>query len=348
MMHEYYMQRCLQLAQLGKGYVAPNPLVGALLVHNEIIIGEGYHQQYGQAHAEVNCLNNVKKEDQHLISSSILYVSLEPCAHYGKTPPCVDLIIQHKIPKVVIGCTDPFDAVNGKGIDKLKAAGIEVIISILEDESKHLNKFFFHFHTKHQPYIILKWAQTANGFIAEKDYQRISISNDITNRLVHKWRSEISSILIGTNTAHYDNPSLTNRLWNSNLQPIRLVIDMDLKIPQTHNIFDTTSRTIIFNHKIQKEEDNIVWYKIENENIPQQICNILYKLDIQSVLIEGGAQLLGSFIDANLWNEAIVITNTELHIQEGVSAPLLHHHKYIKQEKLLNDTIQYYQQLSNL
>lgn len=345
MMYEYYMQRCLQLAQFGKGYVAPNPLVGAVLVHDEIIIGESYHQKYGDAHAEVNCLNNVKQNHQHLISSSTLYVSLEPCAHYGKTPPCVDLIIKHKIPKVIIGCLDPFDAVNGKGIDKLKAAGIEVIVGVLEDECKQLNKFFFHFHTKHQPYIVLKWAQSANNFLAKKNKERVLISNDITNRLVHKWRGEVSSILVGTNTAYYDNPSLTNRLWNMDLQPIRLVIDMDLKIPQTHNIFDATSRTIIFNHKIQKEENNLIWYKINNGNIPQQICNALYKLEIQSVLIEGGAKLLQSFMDINLWNEAIVITNTELYIQEGIAAPLLHHQKYIKQEKLLDDTIQYYQQV---
>lgn len=342
MRHEYYMQRCVQLAKLGAGYVAPNPLVGAVLVYNDSIIGEGYHQQYGQAHAEVNCLHSVKKEDQHLIALSTLYVSLEPCAHYGKTPPCVDLILKHKIPTVVIGCSDPFASVNGKGIDKLKAAGVEVITSILEDECKQLNKFFFHFHTKKHPYIILKWAQTADGFIGYNNNKRALISNDIVNRLVHKWRSEISSILVGTHTAYYDNPLLTNRLWND-IQPTRLVLDMDLKIPLTHHIFNKEAKTIIFNHSIQKEENNIVWYKIEKENIPQQISNALYTLNIQSVLIEGGQKLLQSFIDAHLWNEAIIITNTEMHIEEGLSAPLLRHHQYIKQEEYLNNTIQYYQ-----
>ncbi len=343
MNHDVYMQRCLQLAHLGVGYVTPNPLVGAVLVHNEIIIGEGYHQKYGEAHAEVNCLQNVKETHQSFIASSTLYVSLEPCAHYGKTPPCVDLILQYKIPRVVIGCSDPFSAVNGKSIQKLKTAGVEVTVGVLEKECKEINKYFFHYHKNHQPYIILKWAQTSDKFIAHNDYKSISISNAIVNRLAHKWRSGIASILVGTNTAYYDNPLLTNRFWNKELQPIRLVIDKELKVPQTHHLFNKDAPIIIFNNIQHKKEGNIQWYKIDNQNIPQQICNALYQLGIQSMLIEGGSALLQSFINAGLWNDAIVITNRNLYLQSGVSAPLLIQHIYTHQDEYDNNIIEYYQ-----
>ena len=218
------MQRCIELAQLGAGTVAPNPLVGAVLVYNERIIGEGYHQQFGQAHAEVNCISAVAEADRELISLSTLYVSLEPCAHFGKTPPCTDLIIAHKIPTVVIGCRDPFKEVDGKGIEKLLAAAVEIVHPFMEAACRELNKRFFTFHTKQRPYIILKWAQTDNGIIGHSDHSRLLISNDFTNRLVHKWRSEEAGIMVGTNTALFDNPSLGNRLWNG-AQPVRLVVD---------------------------------------------------------------------------------------------------------------------------
>src|SRR5258706_4656586 len=246
------MYRCLQLAAPGAGYVAPNPMVGAVLVHNGRIIGEGYHQHYGEAHAEVNCINQAALSGLiDTIPESTLVVSLEPCTHFGKTPPCADLIIKHKIPKVVIGCRDPFGEVNGKGIEKLKAAGIEVEQGVLEKECIDLNKRFFVFHTQHRPYIILKWAETADGFIApslpaapsinlwrpmegriEEDStsRRLLISNEYTDRVVHKWRSEEAAILVGTNTVENDNPELTTRLWPGN-SPVRLVVDMNLRLP---------------------------------------------------------------------------------------------------------------------
>src|SRR5215207_8983700 len=225
---EIYMHRCLELARLGSGSVAPNPMVGAVLVYKDMIIGEGYHQQYGEAHAEVNCLNSVRPEHQHLIEQSTLYVSLEPCAHYGKTPPCADLIIQKKIPEVVVGCCDPFIQVNGKGIEKLQSAAVNVTIGVLEEECKQLNKRFFGFHTVQRPYVILKWAQTADGKVAGNDYGRKRISNQQTNRIVHKWRSEETTVVVGTNTALYDDPALTTRLW-AGKNPVRIVVDMHMR-----------------------------------------------------------------------------------------------------------------------
>ena len=266
MNHEVYMRRCLELATLGCGNVAPNPMVGAVLVFNDRVIGEGYHQKYGEAHAEVNCIDSVAEADKKLISSSTLYVSLEPCAHFGKTPPCADLIIQHKIPRVIIGCRDPFKEVDGKGIEKLKAAGVHIETGILEDDCRELNKRFFSFHTKQRPYVILKWAQTADGFIAATNHppgertlkesaekkERLHISNEYSNRLVHKWRSEEAAILIGTNTALLDDPELTTRLWPGR-SPVRLILDMDLRLPAHLKIFDRSVRTIVFN-SIKEEE----------------------------------------------------------------------------------------------
>lgn len=241
---EAYIFRCLQLAKLGVGNVAPNPMVGAVLVYEERIIGEGWHQQFGKAHAEVNCIASVKDDDKNLIEQSTLYVSLEPCAHFGKTPPCCDLIIQQRIPKVVIGCRDPFIKVNGNGIEKLKAANIEIITGVLENECKELNKPFFTFHQKSRPYIILKWAQTADNKIGFIENKRLLISNIITNRLVHKWRTESASILVGTNTAMIDNPALTNRYWNGK-NPVRLIIDKQLKLSNDLKIFNNEAPTVI-------------------------------------------------------------------------------------------------------
>ena len=321
---EMYMQRCIQLAQLGEGMVAPNPMVGSLLVYNDRIIGEGYHQHYGQPHAEVNCINSVKEEDKQFISQSTLYVSLEPCAHFGKTPPCADLIIKHKIPKVIVGCRDPFKEVDGKGIEKLIAAGIDVTLGVLEQECKALNKRFFTFHTKQRPYIILKWAETANHFIGSNTSERLLISNETTNRLVHKWRSEEAAILVGTNTALLDNPSLSNRLWTGK-QPIRLIIDKELKLSKSLNLFDKRQATIIFNHIKQQEEENLIYYQLDRNNeLLQQIMEACYKLNIQSILVEGGSKTLQSFINNNLWDEARVITNKKLSIANGVPAPMLY------------------------
>ncbi len=235
--HQLYMHRCIELARLAAGRAAPNPMVGSVLLFEDRIIGEGYHQQYGQAHAEVNCINSVKEEDKHLIEKSVIYVLLEPCAHFGKTPPCADLIIKHKIPTVVIGCRDPFEQVDGKGIEKLNNAGIKVITGVLENECKELNKRFFTFHINKRPYIILKWAQSKNQKIANADFSRVLITSALSNRLVHKWRSEEAGIMVGTKTALQDNPALNTRHWTGP-DPLRLVVDMNLRLPSDLQIFD--------------------------------------------------------------------------------------------------------------
>jgi len=324
---ELYMQRCLQLAELGAGHVAPNPMVGSVLVYEDRIIGEGYHKKYGEAHAEVNCIASVKYPDIQFIDQSTLYVSLEPCAHYGKTPPCSNLIIRKKIPKVVIGCPDPFKEVNGKGIEKLEAAGVNVVTGVLEKKCKELNKRFFSFHAKQRPYIILKWAQTSDKKIAGSNNSRLKISNEFTDRLVHKWRSEESAILVGTNTAFADDPLLTNRLWTGKT-PIRLVIDKELKLPASLKVFNGDASTIVFNlHKstINTECGNkAYYYKLKNaRSLCKQICEACYKLNIQSILVEGGAKLLQSFMDENLYDEIRIITNENMKIGNGLNAPLI-------------------------
>lgn len=344
---ETYMYRCLQLAALGAGQVAPNPMVGSVLVYENKIIGEGYHQQYGQAHAEVNCLNSVAEENKKFIESSTIYVSLEPCAHFGKTPPCADLIIKNKIKTVIIGCRDSYTEVDGKGIQKLQSAGIAVITGVLEKESLELNRRFFTFHTKKRPYIILKWAQTENLKIAAADYAAVKISNEITNRLVHKWRSEEAAILVGFNTALQDNPSLTNRLW-SGKNPVRLVIDRHLKLPVSHHLFNRKVKTIVFNEHKQSDENGLLYYKLEAaKNLIPSLLKALFELGIQSVFVEGGASLLQSFIDNNYWDEARVISNQNLIIEDGVNAPQLRNNNSISKENYTNDLISIYQNIPN-
>ena len=336
------MHRCLELAEKGSGYVAPNPLVGAILVHDEKIIGEGYHQQYGQPHAEVNCLNSVNEEDKTRIKESSLYVSLEPCAHFGKTPPCTDLIIAHQIPEVVIGCCDPFKEVDGKGIEKLKAAGINVVYGVLESECKQINKRFLTYHIQHRPYIILKWAETADRKIAANENERLHISNEQTNRLVHKWRSEEASILIGTNTALVDDPELTTRNWHGP-SPVRLVIDMELKLPHSLKIFNDKQKTIVFNAIKHEENGKLNFYQVTKDvNLVHQIVNALYQMKIQSVIVEGGARLLQSFIDEGLWDEARVIKNEKLLINKGLAAPELPVQASNKDLKILTDSVNTY------
>jgi len=337
------MHRCVQLARLGLGNVAPNPMVGAILVHQGRIIGEGYHMHYGEAHAEVNCIRSVKEEDTRLVPASTLYVSLEPCAHFGKTPPCADLIIAKKIPKVVIGCRDPFYEVDGKGIERLHAAGVETITGVLERECIELNKRFFCFHTKHRPYIILKWAESANHKLANADRSRVFISNDISSRLVHKWRSEEAAILVGTNTALYDDPALTVREWKGS-NPTRLVVDMDLRLPASLKLFDGEARTIVFNRVKHEEKDNLLYYQVTDDvSIIHQIVHALYQLKILSVLVEGGGMLLQSLIDEGLWDEIRIITNEELLIAEGIPAPSLTIGKLVSQETYLSDQVRYYE-----
>ena len=336
------MHRCLQLAKLGMGYVAPNPMVGAVLVYENRIIGEGYHQQYGGPHAEVNCINSVVEKDKELISQSTLYVSLEPCAHYGKTPPCANLIIANKIPKVVIGCKDLFAKVNGKGITLLQEAGIQVTVGLLEKECIELNKRFFTFHQFQRPYIVLKWAQSINGIIGSNSDERLMISNECTNRIVHRWRSEESAIMVGSNTVLKDNPKLNNRLWSGN-QPIRMLLDREGKVHSNCYILDSSQKTIIFNSFINKEDGATTFHQLNtNQDVLLQIMEYAYRHNIQSMLIEGGATLLQLFIDHHFWDEARVITNTSLHVNEGIQAPCLSKSKLIKQENILTDLISYY------
>lgn len=354
--HELYMERCLQLAVIGAGNVAPNPMVGAVLVHNHRIIGEGYHEQYGKAHAEVNCIQSVKSEDKHLIPESVIYVSLEPCAHQGKTPPCADLIIASKIPEVVIGCRDPFPLVNGKGIEKLMSAGIKVTNGICEEQCKTINKRFFIFHTNHRPYIILKWAQSCNGIIGSP-LERIFITNEYTNRVVHKWRSQETALMVGTNTALQDDPALTTRLWPGK-NPVRIVVDLNLTLPPYLQLFDNTVSTIVFNTIRNTIEDfntdlnnscKVWYYQVTNDvSIVQQVLHALYQLKIQSVIIEGGAKLIQSFIAENAWDEARVITNEQLYLPQGLKAPETGAARLTYSETILSDRIDYYSNVSIL
>jgi len=338
--HEDYMGRCLQLAKLGAGHVAPNPMVGAVLVYQDVIIGEGYHQQYGAAHAEVNCFNSVVPGMQNFISKSTLYVSLEPCSHFGKTPPCADLVIQKGVAKVVIACRDPFEKVNGLGIEKLKAAGIEVIEGVLEKEAEELNKRFVTFYQKKRPYIFLKWAQTQDRFIARAGYERLAISNTYSNTFTHKMRAEEAAILVGTNTALHDNPALTTRNWVGK-HPLRIVIDKHLKLPGTLNLFSDNHPTVVVNYLKEQQEGQIYFLKIaDKEDLLAQLMKYLYEHKIQSLIVEGGSILLSAFIAQNLWDEAVVITNKKLNIQQGLNAPELPMKKLITAMALSSDTIQ--------
>lgn len=338
---EKYMSRCIELARKGAGFVAPNPLVGAVLVQDDRIIGEGWHAKYGEAHAEVAAIGQATQSGQTNRSNpSTLYVSLEPCAHYGKTPPCADLIIRTGIPRVVIGCRDPFEAVNGKGIEKLKAAGIEVVEGVLEKECRELNKRFFTFHEKKRPYVILKWAQTTDGFMAgTPGAPRLLISHHYSNIRVHQWRSEEAGILVGTNTALMDDPELTNRL-STGPSPVRLVVDMDLRLPASLKLFNREHKTIVFNSIKSEETTNLIYYRLDkNKSLISQLMEALYQLKIQSVLVEGGRRLLDTFIQSGSWDEARVIINRDLRIGTGLTAPVLSNGLVVNREALQNDEL---------
>ena len=323
--HETYMKRCISLALKGFGDVAPNPMVGCVIINDGKIIGEGFHQHYGHSHAEVNAINSV--EDKALLLNSTLYVNLEPCAHYGKTPPCADLIIAHKIPKVVIGSVDLNSEVNGLGIEKLTKAGVDLIVGLLEEECKELNKRFFTYHEKKRPYIILKWAQTSDGFIDAKRNEEnpgtaLQISNAESRKLVHQWRSHEQAIMIGTNTALLDNPQLTVREMPG-VNPLRITIDKWLRIPKQNHLFDKSTPTLIFTEHNEPSDTNLEFDQIDfSQDIIPQILNELYKRTIQSLLIEGGEQLLNSFIELDTWDEARVFISHK-NIEKGVKAPVL-------------------------
>ncbi len=335
------MYRCLQLARQGAGTTAPNPMVGAVLVHGQRIIGEGFTQPYGQAHAEVMCIGSVTEADKALLPFSTLYVSLEPCAHFGKTPPCADLIIQSDIPAVVIGCTDPFAAVNGKGIERLRQAGIAVTEPVLEAACKALNKRFFTFHTLGRPYIFLKWAQSADGFIAGPA-GRTTISHAATNRLVHRRRSEEAAILVGTQTALTDNPQLTVRHWPGP-QPLRLVVDRHNRLPASLHLLDGHHPTTVFTYQEKVQQGQTTYCRITpGTDELTQLLQHLHRMNVNSVLVEGGAILLQQFIQQQLWDEAMVITNEDLHLVQGTAAPMLAHHQLQRQDTLFSDRIAYY------
>jgi diaminohydroxyphosphoribosylaminopyrimidine deaminase/5-amino-6-(5-phosphoribosylamino)uracil reductase len=339
-LNEKYMHRCLELARLGAGDVAPNPMVGSVIVYNGKIIGEGYHRKYGGPHAEVNAINAVSTPE--ILKKSTLYVSLEPCAHYGLTPPCSDLIIEKEIPEVIIGTVDPFSEVAGKGIEKLEKVGVKVTLGVLEKDCRELNKRFFTFHERKRPYVILKWAQTIDGFIdVERSPESFGeptwITGDLALQLVHKIRSEESAILVGTNTAEKDNPSLTVRHWPGE-NPYRLVLDKKLRLPGSLNLLNGLQKTLVFNARRNGEEGLTSFVKIDSEKeILPQILAELYQRNILSVIVEGGRQLLESFFYTGLWDEAHVFIG-ETFFYNGIRAPQIKG-KLVASETLGNDQL---------
>lgn len=321
------MRRCLELAQRGAGSVSPNPMVGAVLVYQGRIVAENYHRQYGQGHAEALLVQDVKarfgKQAVDIFRDSTLYVSLEPCAHQGKTPPCASLIAESGIKEVVIGCSDPFDRVNGKGVGLLRAAGIHVVDDVCKEEAMWLNRRFFTRVHKSRPYIILKWAETADGYFAPTDGRQRWISGAIARQLVHRWRTEEDAVLVGTNTALIDNPQLTAREWEGR-DPIRILIDRNLKVSTDAAIYGADGSVIIFNESKADWEGNRKYIALEHFGLylPEKIIYQLYLMDIQSVIVEGGAQILSSFIASGLWDEARVFRSSQ-QWKEGIPAPKL-------------------------
>lgn len=322
---EFYMKRCLQLAAMGKSTTAPNPMVGSVIVYQGKIIGEGYHTAYGLPHAEVEAIASVK--NQELLKESTIYVNLEPCSHYGKTPPCASLIIQKQIPRVVIGTYDPFPAVSGNGVRMLQEAGINVTVGLLEAECRELNHSFFCYLEKKRPYVVLKWAQTKDGFIDKvRDEHAIAaptpISGTLSQMMVHKLRSEIQSILVGTNTAINDNPSLTVRNWKGR-NPLRLVIDRSDKIPLDYKLFVDGIPTVVYHYGGPLKQNSVEYVSLDSsKEILEQVLEDLYRRKVQSVLVEGGCFVLQKFIDSNFWDEAQVEIS-DVVFGNGISAPVL-------------------------
>lgn len=345
MNHETYIQRCLQLAKNGIGTTRPNPSVGAVIVHENKIIGEGFTSPHGGPHAEVNAINSV--QNQELLKEATIYVTLEPCSHHGKTPPCADLIIEKGIPNIVIGSVDTNSLVAGKGIERLKKAGRNVIVGVCEEACKEHHKRFFTVQNKKRPYIILKWAETKDGFIAPltKDEQKpVWISNAYSQQLVHKWRSEEHAILVGTNTVIADNPSLTVRSWSGN-NPVRIVIDKNLRIPSEATVLNGEVKTIVLVDReireTRNEKQEVFYEEIDfSSRVAEQICDVLHKHQIQSVIIEGGAQTLQTFIEANLWDEAKVFIG-DVNFGAGVKRPVFNA-KLSSEEKIDNDILRIY------
>lgn len=332
--HENYIKRCIQLAKNGLGTTYPNPMVGSVIVYDGKIIGEGWHLKSGEPHAEVHAINSVV--DKSLLAKSTIYVSLEPCSHYGKTPPCCDLIIKHAIPNVVVGTIDPNSKVAGTGIQRLQENGVHVTVGVLEKECNELNKRFFTYHNKKRPYIILKWAESPDRFIAplSKDKKEpVWITNEFSRQLVHKWRSEEQAILVGTNTVLEDNPKLDVRDWFGK-SPIRIILDKSGKINPNYHVKDNTIKTLIITEQenVTSTENCIYENAIFDSKLTKNITDILYKYGIQSVLIEGGRQILQTFIDDSLWDEARVFIGIT-HLKNGIQAPVLNEKSEIKTAK---------------
>lgn len=316
--NELYMQRALELAEFGRGKVSPNPMVGCVIVYQDKIIGEGYHQKYGQAHAEVNAINSVKNHE--LLEEATVYVTLEPCAHFGKTPPCANLLVEKKVKKVVIATFDTNPLVGGKGIQILKDAGIEVETGLLEKEARFQNKRFFTQIEKKRPYVILKWAQTQDGFVAREDYSSKWITNSSSRQLVHKWRAEEDAIMVGKNTAKYDDPALNVRDWVGK-NPLRLVIDSKLELPNSLKLFDEAVPTICYNTLKSELRGTFEYVKLKPGFQIRDILEDLYQRKIQSLLIEGGSYLLNKFLSSELWDEARVFTSSNK-FGSGIAAPI--------------------------
>ncbi len=341
MMHEMYMRRCLQLAEMGRGQVSPNPMVGAVLVHDGRIIGEGWHREYGKAHAEVNCIDSVADADKHLIAESTMYVSLEPCAHHGKTPPCAERLVKEKVKEVIVCNPDPFEKVGGRGMQILHDNNIKTDTGILDKEGRWLNRRFFCVQENKRPYIILKWAQSANGIFAPYGNRRYQISNAYSSNIVHKWRTEEDAIMVGTNTALADDPQLTARLWEGK-NPLRIVIDRSLILPNNLKLFNKETDTWIVNDMKAEQGDNLQYIKLEfDEHLLDGILQRLYDAKVQSLIVEGGAKLLNTFIAKGLWDEARVITGNKV-IEHGIAAPVLSNAVAAFDTTLAEDTLQVY------
>lgn len=332
------MQRAMELALLGAGYVSPNPMVGCVIVNNGQIVGEGYHQKYGEPHAEVNAVNSV--QDLRLLEGATVYVTLEPCSHHGKTPPCADYLVNFPIKKVVICNQDPNPLVAGKGIAKLRQAGIEVETGVLEEKGKAVNRRFFNWITNKRPYIILKWAETSDGFIARENYDSKWISNKLSRTFVHKWRTEEDAVLVGTNTVKYDNPKLNVRDWTGR-NPLRVFIDKNLEITSDFYIWDKTQDTICYNRVKQEMQGMSGFVKLnDNLKIASFIVQDLFEKNVQSIIVEGGSMLLNEFIQMNLWDE-IRVFRTRKVFDRGIPAPVFRG-ELISNHTLLDDELYVY------
>lgn len=338
---ETYMQRCLQIAKLGSGRTAPNPMVGAVLVYQDTIIGEGWHAYYGGPHAEVNCLQSVSEANKALIPLATMYVSLEPCAHYGKTPPCAQLLIDHQILEVVIGCVDDFASVSGRGIALLKEAGVAVTVGVLEEACKRINRHFFTYHALARPYIILKWAATSDGFVAPLNEGNFRISNAYTQLLLHKWRATIPGFLLGFNTIVKDDPKLSNRYWNAHQQPTRIVLDPHNELPCNKQIFDGSLPTLVYNQHFVLDGAMTQWVKISNQDFISGVLEDLYNKQINAVVVEGGSKTLQLFIDRGLFDEIIVFEAPSM-LMEGILAPLFEPSTQYNSYRLADNTVTHY------